>query len=55
MQSELHIETEKKSVSAKKLNWEFIGKKEKIQLSTKPGGCAVVRSSLHLFVGGGGN
>ena len=29
MQSELHIETEKKSVSAKELNWEFIGEREK--------------------------
>ena len=37
MQSELHIETEKKSVSAKELNWEFIGEREK-KLSTKPMG-----------------
>ena len=28
MQSKLHIETEKKLVSAKKLNWEFIRKKK---------------------------
>ena len=29
MQSELHIETEKKLVSAKESNWEFIGERKK--------------------------
>ena len=50
MQSELHIETEKKSVGAKKSNWEFIGRKK---LSTKPRGVCSGKVFTALVCGGG--
>ena len=52
MQSELHIETEKKLVSVKKLNWEFIGEKKK--QSTKPMGVCSGKVFTTLVCGGGG-
>ena len=50
MQSELHIETEKKLVSAKKSNWKFIGEKK---LSTKPKGVCSGKVFTALVFGGG--
>ena len=55
MQSELHIETEKKLVSVKKLNWEFIGeRRRKKKLSTKPIRVCSGKVFTTLVCGGGG-
>ena len=54
MQSELYIETEKKSVSVKKSNWEFIGERRKKKLSTKPMGVCSGKVFTTLVCWGGG-
>ena len=53
MQSELHIETEKKLVSVKRLNWEFIGERRKKKLSTKAMGVCSGKVFTTLVCGGG--